>query len=70
MLIVPIISDQKLFKASSPTFAGLTITGQYVYLRGDANTAGSVRLNIESGSLKIEIRNATDWETATGWSAG
>ena len=60
-------SNQPLFTTSSPTFAGLTLTGQYTYLWGDADTEGSVRLNAESGSLKIEIRSATEWETAIGW---
>lgn len=66
--INPIISDQKLFKTSSPTFAGLTITGGTVYFWGDESTEGSVRLKAENGSLKVQIRSATQWETPIGWS--
>jgi len=45
----------------------VAFTGQYIYLRGDADTDGSVRFNITEGNIKIEIRISGSWETGAEW---
>jgi len=60
-----IIDENTTLSSYLPVNGTRAMTGQYFYLKGDADTNGSVRFNTASGTTRLEIRIAGSWKGTT-----